>query len=349
MGRRTLGSIAVAGLAVVSTACSERASWSFTTVPDAPVGLELTEVASGLSGPTQIASDGAGGYVVAELNGGEREGSGRVLRYATLPGEPVVLLDGLVTPTGVTVERGLLWVMERRRLTVGPLDDPSDRRIVLDDLPFNGRSQGTISAVPGGGILFDTSGRIDRSGENGFGLAEGSGTLWFLADPDAEPVPFATGFKHAYAHAPLPDGRWVVTEISDGRLDGAVPPDEVVIASRGDDFGYPRCVGDRQPVFEAGGDAETCAATPRSLGLLDPGATPTGVAIAPWDRAAVFVALWNRGELVSVRLDAPLNGAVDVVIAAFDRPHHVLADDERLLVTDHAAGTVVSVALSTPG
>ena len=314
-------------------------SGSFTTAPGAEVGLELTEVASGLTGPTQIAHDGSGGFVVAELNGGEREGTGRIVRYAALPGESEIVLDGLTTPTGVAVEQGLLWVMERRTLSVGPLDDPTDRTIVLDDLPFNGRSQGTISPVARGGILFNTSGRQD-----GTSLADGSGVLWYLESPDGTPVPFATGFKHAYAHAPIAGDRWLVTEISDGRLDGVVPPDEVVVAEVGDDFGYPQCVGDRRPVAETGGSSRRCASTPASAALLEPGSTPTGIAVAPWDPTLVVIALWNRGELAVVRLADPVRpGEVDVVLAAFDRPQHLLVDGRRILVTDHATGLVVAI------
>jgi glucose/arabinose dehydrogenase len=301
--------------------------------------LSSDVVVDGLRGPTQIAPDGRGGYVIAELNGGEGEGAGRVLHLETLDAEPVVVVDGLLTPTGVTVDGDLLWIMERRTLTVGPLDDPSDRTIVLDDLPFNGRSEGTLSAVDGGGILYDTSG--SRSGGE---LVEGSGTLWFLADPDAEPEPFATGFKHAYAHTPAGDGRWFVTEMSDGRLDGDVPPDELVVASAGDDFAYPRCVGDRTPVGETGGVAVECDATPPSLALFPSSATPTGVSVAPWDPGTVLVALWNRGEVVAV--PAVPGGAPHEPVVVFDEvehPQHLLADAERVLLTDHDGGRVLAL------
>jgi hypothetical protein len=307
------------------------------TFPSPPVGLEVETLAEGLARPTQIASDGRGGYVVAELNGSEGGRTGRVLQFDTLPGEPTVLVDGLRTPTGVAVDGDLLWIMEQRTLSAAPFDEPGDRRIVLDDLPFNGRSEGTLSAVPGGGVLFDTSGR--RAGD---GLVEGSGTLWYLAGPDADPEPFATGFKHAYAHAPLGDGRWLVTEISDGRLDGEVPPDELVIATDGDDFGYPRCVGDGLPVLETGGTDEMCASAPGSVALFEPGSTPTGVAIAPWDPDMALVALWNEGAVVAVPIDAATPLDVEVVYGGADHPQHLMADGRRVLLTDHAAGRIVS-------
>ena len=68
----------------------------------------------------------------------------------------------------------------------------------------------------------------------------------------------------------------------------------------GDDFGYPRCVGDRRPVVELGAVAATCALTPPTHAIFAAGATPTSVAVAPWDPATLLVALWNRGEVVAV-------------------------------------------------
>lgn len=302
--------------------------------------LSAEVLVEGLGGPTQIAPDGRGGYILAELNGGEAEGTGRVLRFDSLDAEPEVLLEGLLTPTGVVVDGDLLWVMERRTLTVGPLDDPSDRRTVLDDLPFNGRSEGTLSAVDGGGILYDTSG--SRVGGR---LADGSGTLWHLADPGAEPEPFATGFKHAYAHTPLGDGRWLVTEVSDGVLDGGPPPDELVIASEGDDFGYPRCIGDRVPVAAFDATDADCADTPRSLAVFESRSTPTSVAVTPWDPDTALVALWSTGEVVAVRTAEDGRPHVfDLVFDEVEHPQHLLADDDRVLLVDHAGGRVLALS-----
>lgn len=303
--------------------------------------VEVSVVADGFDGPTQIAFAQDGRLLVAELNGGERDGTGRVVAVdLDTPTGREVLVDGLLTPTGLAVESDRLWIMERRRLTVGPLADPSERHVVLDELPFNGRSEGTITPAPGGGIYYDTSGRRD-----GDRLADGSGTLWYLAGPDAAPEVYATGFKHAYAHVVGPDDRLWVTEMSDGRLDGAVPPDELVAAEPGDDFGYPRCIGDRTAVVELGADDDDCAATPRSHALFPSSATPTSVAVAPWDPETLLVALWNRGEIVA--LPTAEDGrpyAGEVVVGDIARPQHVLADGGRVLVSDHATGRILSIA-----
>ena len=324
--------LVVVALAVILVGCGDDSSG------DAPE-VVVDVVADGFDGPTQIGHDGRGGFVLAELNGGEGDGTGRVLHLESLDAEPSVLVDGLLTPTGGAVDGDLLWIMERRTLSVASLDDPSDRRIVLDDLAFNGRSEGTISAVDGGGIVFDTSGRRD-----GGALEPGSGRLFFLAGPDAEPDEFAVGFKHAYAHAPLGDGRWLVTEVSDGRLDDVRPPDELMIVERGDDFGYPRCIGDRVAVAETGGTEDECDAGPPSLALFEPQATPTGVVVAPWDDETALVALWVRGEIVSVPVepgDEPHQPAV--VVDTIERPQHLLVDGDRVLVTDHESGRILAL------
>ncbi len=325
--------LVVVALAVIVVGCGDDAAGG----PGSEIVVDV--VAEGFDRPTQIGHDGRGGYVLAELNGGEGDGTGRVLHLESIDAEPSVLVDGLLTPTGVVVDGDLLWIMERRTLSVASLDDPSDRRIVLDDLAFNGRSEGTISAVDGGGILFDTSGRRD-GGE----LADGSGRLFFLAGPDADLEEFAVGFKHAYAHAPLGDGRWLVTEVSDGRLDDVRPPDELTIVERGDDFGYPRCIGDRVPVAETGGTADDCETGPPSLALFEAQATPTGVVVAPWDDETALVALWVRGEIVAVPVepgDEPHEPAV--VVDTIERPQHLLVDGDRVLVTDHESGRILAL------
>lgn len=306
-------------------------------------GFDVEVLVDGLVGPTQIdmADDR---LIVAELNGSEGGGTGRVLSVdLDDPTDREVVVEGLTTPTGVAVDGGLLWVMEQRRLTVGPIDDPGDRTVVLDELPFNGRSEGTLTAVEGGGILYDTSGSRDASAPSV--LEAGSGSLWFLASPDAEPEQFATGFKHAYAHVRSPAGELFVTEISDGQLDGASPPDELMVVEMGNDFGYPRCIGDGVPVVELGATDDTCASTPRSHAVFPPRSTPTSVAIAPWDPDTVLVSLWNDGVIVSVPADVPETvphrGAP--FMTGLTHPQHLLADGDRLLVVDFDGGRVLTV------
>jgi glucose/arabinose dehydrogenase len=338
--------LVVAALSVL-VACDSNAASPGGMVVDGvavPDGFEVELVADGFDGPTQAAPVGDGTFLLVELNGPERGGSGRVVQLDPAdPGSRRTLVDGLLTPTGIAVDGDLLWIMEQRTLTVGPLSDTDQRSVVLTDLPFNGRSEGSLTTVAGGGILYNTSAR--RRGDV---LVEGSGKLWYLANPAAEPEVVADGFKHAYAHAPTGDGRWFVTEISDGELDGRPPPDELVIAATGDDFGYPRCVGNQTPVIELGATTDECSDTPPSLAVFAPRSTPTSVTVAPWDPGTVLVALWNEGRIVSVpAVPAPDPHRPRAFLTGVEHPQFLLADGDRLLVIDYGGGRILAVSAST--
>lgn len=305
---------------------------------DVPDGFAIVEVRAGLRGPTQISPGPDGTLLVAQLNGGEGEGTGQVLLvHLASDAEPTVLFDGLQKPTGVTLLNDEVWVMEERTLSRGPITG-GELEVVLDDLPYNGRSEGTLTAAPDGRLLYNTSGSID-----GTGTAEGSGTLWALT-PGGDPEVVALGFKHAYARVYDEAGMLWQTEISDGTYDGEPPPDELVAVTPGDDFGWPRCIGDRLPVEFYEGTAESCAETPRSQALFDPGATPTAVAVAPWDPDVLLVALWNEGRVVAVPRRAgegPVAG--EDFLTGIAHPQHLLADGDRLLVTDFDGGRILAV------
>lgn len=303
-----------------------------------PDGYEATVLVDGLVGPTQVSVGPEGALLVAQLNGPEGSTDGEVLSVPADGGEPTVLFDGLDTPTGVILVGDEVWVMERRSLSRGPATGGALTPVV-EDLPFNGRSEGSLGVTPEGAVLYDTSGAIE-----GDGAADGSATLWVL-DPSTEaPEPLARGFKHAYAHTYGDDGTLWVTEMSDGRYDGQPAPDELVAVEPGDDFGWPRCVGDGTPVALYGGTSAGCQASPGSHALFEPGATPTSVAVAPWDPDTLLVALWNRGEVVAVptdRGDEPVDPSV--FLDGIERPQHLLSDGDRLLLTDHAGGRLVAV------
>lgn len=307
---------------------------------EAPEGFAVEVVVSGLAGPTQVSEAADGRLLVAQLNGGEDEGSGQVLAVdLDAPDDREVLFDGLLTPTGVTEAGGEVWVMEQRTLSRGP-SDGGELEVVQDELAWNGRSEGTLTTTGDGRVLYNTSGSLFSRRP-----AEGSGTL-FALDPGraAEPEVVATGFKNAYARTVGADGRLWQVEMSDGSFDGTPAPDELVVVRPGDAFGWPACVGDRVPVEEYGGTEETCVEPP-SHAVFDPGATPTSVAVAPWDPEVLLVALWNQGRVVSVPTDpdrAPHAGTT--FLTGVERPQHLLAVGERLLVVDFEGGRILAVS-----
>ncbi len=383
--------MAVVLVSLLTTACTtpaeEETAGSTTSQPSTALPstasaeeseqLDLEVLVEGLEGPTQISPHPDGGFLLAELGpGGEGEPTGRISRInLDGPDDREVLVDGINTPTGVTAAGDLLWIMEPDRLLVAPLDG-GEPEVVFADMPNNGRSNGTITTLADGTIVFDTAGR--RSGNE---PAEHSGILWALSPDDRDrlgwahdsfpqnpsPVPdgeipedpgqpteegpygriLLDGMKHAYAVAEFPDGRLAVTEMSDGTYDGEGAPDEVLVITpdpqgilRG---GWPRCIGNRQPVQEYDGSAEQCEATVPSRAVFDVAATPTGVAIAPWDPELLLVTNWTLGIIQGVDLDPIPPVDAEPLLEGLNQPQHLLADGDRVLVTVHGDGQIAAI------
>jgi glucose/arabinose dehydrogenase len=305
------------------------------TVPD---GFSVEVLADGFDRPTQIVPAGDGRLLVAQLAGAEGDGTGEIVAFA--PSDPdarEVLFTDLDKPTGIVAVGETIWVMQRNSLWRGSITG-GGLSVVLDDLPFNGRSEGTLTETPDGRVLFDTSGTL-RDGQ----VVEGSGALWMIDDAGI-PELVASGFKHAYAHTFATDGALWTTEISDGSYDGTAAMDELIPVEFGVDHGWPSCVGDNRPVARYGGSAASCAAVPSSAAVFEPGATPTSVAIAPWDPDVLLVALWNRGEVVAVDVSERFPVEPRTFLTGIAHPQHLLVFEGRLLVVDHDGGRVLAVA-----
>jgi glucose/arabinose dehydrogenase len=348
-------------LLVVALTAAACASSSESATSESP-SFTVTPIVEGLAGPTQIAWHPDGRLLVAVLGpGGERAETGQILAIGlpesteaggVLEAAAVdVLVDGLDTPTGVTVAGDALWIMERTRLVTAPLEGGSVT-VVRDDLPSNGRSNGSLTTAPDGRLLYNTSGK--RQGE---AAAEGSGVLWSLGplDPSVADVAMLVGMKHAYATVVDGTGGLLVTEISDGYYDGKRPLDEVVVIDEDlpsgapADGGWPQCVSGRVPVVNFGGTAARCEQTVASVTVFDVAATPTGIAVAPWDSTRAVVALWVTGEIVEFPIGrdgaAPADGPVTAtpIISGLANPQHLLADGDRLLATVHGDGSIVAL------
>lgn len=343
---------------VACTAPEEAAPATGAPTPAPPVVVGQGDVrvevaAQGLEGPTQVLTGPDGRLWVGQLAGEEGGGTGQVVTIDPDTGEVAdVLVEGLDGPTGIAIAGDALWIAETRAIARAPLDGDGVGAVeqVLTDLPYNGRSLGTLTTTAQDTVLFDTSGRL-TDGE----VQPDSGVLWELdpADPTA-PRRIAEGFKHAYAHVVDDDGTLWSTEMHDGRADGEVPPDAVerVADDAGDgvpdggDHGWPDCVGDRMPVAERGADEDTCVDTVRPAGLLPPGATPTGLATSPWAAGELLVAEWTRGQVVTLAPAAADDPPAEAepAITGLDQPQHLLRDGDDLYVSDHGTGTVWRVS-----
>ena len=247
--------------------------WAITTLAACtspnlrPTPTGVTVIADGFNGPTQIADGPDGLLLVAQLNGEENASTGQVVVFDPVTKAKRVLLTALDKPTGVLWQDGTLWVMVHRGLVrarwnkddnaAGPVET------MLDNLAFNGRSEGTLTAVDGGRFLYETTGTLI-----GDTPEPGSGTLWLFDPATKASTPVATGVKNAYAHALLPDGRIVITEIGDNIANAPVEEINIIPLMPAADLGWPRCAGDHD-----------CAAVTRPTALFPKSSTPTGVAV----------------------------------------------------------------------
>ena len=346
--------VAVALLAGVLAGCAGAVTPAPTPTPVAPrpadlglpPGFRADLVVEGLNGPTQMIAGPDGRLWVAQLNGGENARLGQVLSLSPETGKGNILLDLLFKPTGIAAHKGTLWIAAGRDLLAAPIGADGSAgppEPVLTDLPYNGRSNGTLTVTPHGEIIYETSG--SRQGNE---AAPGSGRLWALTPQDpANPRVLATGLKGAYGHAIDAEGRIWTTEIGDDLIDDGAPPDELNLVVTGADFGWPQCAGNGEPVQRYGGTAERCAQSRAPVALFAPNATPTSVAVAPWDASVLLVALWNRDEVVQVQLTPDgdnATGAVTPFLTGLRNPQHLLAwRDGSLLVSDFATGTIFRI------
>ncbi|MGI9613368.1 MAG: PQQ-dependent sugar dehydrogenase [Acidimicrobiales bacterium] len=340
------GAVIVAALAV-SAGCSDSAdvaeeARASELAPEA-AEVRVETVHEGLLGPTQLIVLDDKTFIVATINGGENDQLGQVLRIDRPSGTTEVLRENLDKPTGIAVIGDELWVMERDRLTRGPLDGDTEPAVVVDDLPNNGRSEGTLTVTPDGLVLFDTSGA-----KFGGDVVEGSGRL-FTVDPTERPgtpTELASGFKHAYAHVFDEAGVLWTTEMTDGSFDGQPAGDEVVAVEAGADHGWPRCVENNRAVVEFGGDDKTCAETPESIAVFGVGATPTSVALSPFEAGVLLVSLWNEGRIVQIDTTSSDASAVGDLLAGLDRPQHLVSTDDALYATEFGSGRILRVTMT---
>lgn len=310
-----------------------------------PAGFTAELVADGLHGPMQMIAGPDGRLWVAQLNGDENAGVGQVLSINPNTGGRRVQLEDLYKPTGIAAHSGLLWIASGRDLLAAPIG--ADASVGPPDpvaLSFNGRSNGTLTVTPHGEIIYTTRGdRVENA------AAPGSATLWALTPQDpANPRVLATGLNHAYGHTVDAQGRIWTTEVGDDESMGdGNSPDELNLVIPGADFGWPQCVGKREPAARYGGTLERCAQTRAPVAIFTPGATPTSVAIAPWDETVLLVALWGQGEVVQVKLTADgdnANGEVSPFLTGLRNPQHLLAwRDGSLLVSDFASGAIYRI------
>lgn len=318
------------------SACGTGAPGTAQSITDATTGLTLQAgyhaeiVARGLNAPTHAAVGPEGALYLTQLNGGENDGTGQVVRIKAAGATPEIMLDGLFKPTGLTFAGGALYVVAGNNVLVsrarGAQFEPPTP--LFKDLPYNGRSNGQIALGPDGLLYFQSTGDD---------LAASTSGLIYTAKPDGtEQKTLARGLKNAYAFAWNPHtGQMYATEIGD---DSSVEvPEELNAIRRGGDYGWPPCYGKQQENGARGGNRNICADTDVPLATFPPHSTPTGLAFFD---GRLIVALWGGQPPRLLSVD-PRSGQVEEFAGGFKRPIALLAaPDGGLLVVDMDGGTL---------
>lgn len=324
-------------LLLAGTACGGSSPSSAATTPAAepdgltvPAGLAIERLPYQFQGPTQFTVH-AGHLYVAQLNGGENDRQGQIVRVNLSDGSRRILVEGLDKPTGLAILNNALWIATRDAILRLNLDGQAPLETILEDLPHNGRSNGTLTVTPQNTLLFETSGNRQDAD---------SGKLWELDPQTLKAQAVAGGLKGAYAHTVAADGRVWLTEIADGQVNGTTLPDELNLLQPGADFGWPRCYGREL----AGPD---CAHVRPAVATFAPHSTPTSVVVSPFAPDTLLVALWLAGEVVQLPITYTGDNAAsepEPFLAGLERPQHLLVQpDGSVWISDFASGAIYRV------
>ncbi|MFN8418279.1 MAG: PQQ-dependent sugar dehydrogenase [Anaerolineae bacterium] len=302
-----------------------------------PDGWHASIMVRDLRQPTHAAFAPDGRLYITQLNGGENDAAGQVLRL-NADGTTTVVISRLLKPTGLAWADGALYIVSREYVlmsrpdVLGAFSAPQQ---VTEALPFNGRSNGQIAIGPDGLLYFQSTGN-----EN---IPDSSGLIYAAKpeEPSLQLERVARGLKNAYSFAWNPDnGRMYATEIGDGAIAGVgQPPEELNVVRRGGNYGWPRCYDNQKENAAFGGERTYCADTDVPLATFPPQSTPTGLAFYDGN---LIVALWGLQKLVSVD---PNSGGVSDLVLGFQRPVALVVTPDRaaLLVIDIDAGVIYSL------
>lgn len=329
------------------TAASNSSSSQTTGALKLPAGYTATVLAEGLQGPTQMVLGPDQRLWVAQLVGNEEAGQGQIIAVDLQTGQRQVLLAKLLKPVGLAVLGNYVWIAAKNNLLRAPVEATGNigkLETVLANLPFNGRSIGTLTVTPDKQLLYETSGA--RTGNE---AAVGSATLWMLnpADP-RHPHKLATGLKGAYAQSYDQAGRLWTTEIADDPVNGVAPPDELNWVLADADFGWPKCYGKQEVARDLGGTEAFCQKTRAAVAIFPPHATPTSIVASPWEKDTLLVALWAQGTVMRVPVTIQgenATGAPEPFISGLRNPQHLLLlADHVLLVSEFSTGKIYKIS-----
>ena len=264
-----LASSAVVVAALVIAIVTLGATGGHGAGPNAPKGVRVAVIARGIPLPTSFAFTPGGKVFVgaADQDCGSYGCGPRGGVYLLRPKASARRVVSVETGAAVTWSAGRLFVATSGRVDVHAGFNGrtfARRSTVLTGLPtwVNG-----IAAGPSGRIWVTVGGDCDHC----VPTAKLAQAVISIAPDGGEPTIVARRLRQPYGIAfPARSSVPLVTVVGQDNLGSDPPPDAIVRATPGSDFGFPTCNW---------ADGSACAGFAKPLALLKPHSTPTGIAV----------------------------------------------------------------------
>lgn len=274
-----IGLLAILGLLLGLGTLAPMGVSSLAAPLDAPLGLpagfQVDLYASGLPVPRFLSFSPQGDLYAADM------GSGNVAvlpdrNHDHQPDSVTTFASGFASPNNVAFHNGAAYVGELS--TIWQLIDTNGDlgadavNAVIDNLPANGRHKTkTVDFGPDGKLYINVGSFSDDAAE-----VAGRATIWqYNADGTGGRV-FAKGLRNTvgFGWDQTTGQMWGVDNGADD-LGRNVPPDELNKLVDGADYGFPFCIGNRQPNPLLGG--RNCAATTPPVVTFPAHSAPLGM------------------------------------------------------------------------
>ncbi|HWQ12975.1 MAG TPA: PQQ-dependent sugar dehydrogenase [Roseiflexaceae bacterium] len=261
-----------------------------------------------------------------------------------------VAADGLHRPHDVLFHQGALWVAQQDKVL--RLTEPDARgyyrrhETVVGHLPIGGNHWSrTIGFGPDGGLYLSIGSSCNVCLEK-----DPRHAAITRYEPDGtRPRPFASGLRNAVGFVWNDRGELVATNNGRDGMGDDIPPDTIVVAHGGEDFGWPRCHAGRIPDPEFG-QPGACAGVAQPAFELPAHSAPLGLAFY---QGAMFPPEYHGDLLVALHgsFDRSTKVGYKVVRLRMRDGRPVAMEDFMAgwLVGDEAWGRPVDVAVGPDG
>jgi len=291
---------------------------------------------------------------------------GNVLAYPLTgaSSEPVTLVSGLRSPSGVAFHNNEVWVAEETRVTKYPYQGNGrvgDQTVVIPAFPDGGHGTRTIGFGLDGKLYVTIGSSCNVCEEKDQRRAA---MVRYNADGTGEEI-FAEGLRNTVPFIWHPESG-EIWGADNGRdlIGDDVPPEEINIIKQSKHYGWPYCYGRGVPNPEFPDKAEFCQSTEFPIVEMQAHSAPLGMRFyedGNWpDRYDLnlfigFHGSWNRTDPTGykiVRVDRDLK-VHDFITGwqekplnrVWGRPVDILFFDDDMYVTDDFAGRIFKVSL----